>query len=102
MAKNSQVEKSKKKKKNNDLAILSKPQQHLQTMNTIYAMFQKDPTKIVGKVALTKYPLLALEMKKKVHKLKKVKANNWEVNHMHTFRPVTKQLQSFKEIKIKL
>ena len=33
-----------------------------QTINKTYAKFQKDETKIVGEVNLTKYPLIASEM----------------------------------------
>ena len=41
---------------------MSKPHAHLQTMNKTYTKFQKGQNKIVGRVALTKYPLIASEM----------------------------------------
>ena len=41
----------------NNLMIMSKPYAHLQTINKTFAKFQKDLNKIVGEVALTKYPL---------------------------------------------
>ena len=44
---------------------MSKPHAHLQTMNKIYKKkFQNGQDKIVGRVALTKYPLIASEMLK--------------------------------------
>ena len=43
---------------------MSKQHVHLQNMNKTSAKFQNDQAKIVGGVALTKYPLLASEMPK--------------------------------------
>ena len=54
------------------MTIISIPHAHLPTMNKTCAMFQKDQTKIVAGVVLTKYPLIASEMPKMTKKSKNI------------------------------
>ena len=54
------------------MIIMTKPHRHFQTMNKAPAKYDKDQTKIVGEVTLTKYQFIASEVPKndEVHKLK--------------------------------
>ena len=73
--------------------IMSQPLTYRHTIYKIHVKFQNDWNKIVGGVALTEYQLFASKLTKYdyVHQLKLVKMKTMS-NHLHSFRPCTKNL----------